>query len=340
MNSGKAERIPLNTLAIGFGVAGLAECWSVLVERAHGIADLAQIGWIVAALTWLGLLIAHGVRGFRTGLPLVDQLRHPAQGPLAALVPATGMLLGADLFHLVPVAGRVLVLVAVLVAVLFAAWLVGIWFEGSLELEAVHGGYLLPTVATGLIGALTAAEVGVPAVAWAMFGIGGFFGAVMTTLLILRLTIRPSLPDPLAPTIAVLLAPPAVAGSAWSALTGGRVDPIAEILAGLTVLSVLIQLGLLPRYRRLTFSLGFWSFTFPLAAVVVDATLWLSRVHLAGWQPVAGLLVLLLTAFDVWLAVRSLALLRGSRTAAAERALEVADDIDAERVATSAAGQR
>ena len=47
--------------------------------------------------------------------------------------------------------------------------------------------------------------------AWACFGVGVFFWGVMTGLLLIRLSFRPALPDPLVPTMAILVAPPAVA---------------------------------------------------------------------------------------------------------------------------------
>ena len=48
------------------------------------------------------------MRGVRSGLPLSAQLRHPAQGPIAALVPITGMLIAGDLLTLLRPAGLVL----------------------------------------------------------------------------------------------------------------------------------------------------------------------------------------------------------------------------------------
>lgn len=67
--------------------------------------------------------------------------------------------------------------------------------------------------------------------------------------------------------LAIEVAPPAVAGDAYFGLTGGRIDTLAYLLAGYTVLMVLVQLRLLPLYLRLPFTPVFWSFTFSYAAV-------------------------------------------------------------------------
>ena len=100
------ERIPLNTLAIAFGLAGLAEVWTAGADVLGLPSAIGWTLWAVAAIAWLWLLIAHLARGARTHLPLGDQLRHPVQGPIASLVPVVALLLGSALHHLQPVAGR------------------------------------------------------------------------------------------------------------------------------------------------------------------------------------------------------------------------------------------
>jgi tellurite resistance protein len=230
----------------------------------------------------------------------------------------------------VQVVGVVLFIAVVVVAAVFAAWLVAAWLQGGLSLESVHGGYLLPTVAAGFVSADVAGDAGLPALGDALFGVGVFFWIVMTVLLVLRLAFRPSLPDPLVPTMAILVAPPAVAGLAWFSLRGGALDLTAVQIAGVGVFLVLVQLALIPKYRRLKFSLGFWSFTFPIAAVVADSFVWLRLMAPAGWQVLIVVLLTALTAFVATIAVRSLIdLVDGSRRRTDERALSAADDADA-----------
>jgi len=289
------ERIPLNTLAIPFGLAGLAEGWGAATPALSLSPVVSHVLWGVTGLALAWLLVAHVSRGVHSGKPLGGQLRHPAQGPIAALVPITAMLIASDLATVSLVAGRVLLLLSVTAAAVFAGWLIGSWLEGRLALESVHGGYLLPTVAAGLVGADAAAKMGYVALGWALFGVGASFSVVMITILIVRLAFRPPLPDPLLPTMAILVAPPAVAGLAWFSLVGDEGDPVSLALAGLCVLMVLVQFAFIPRYRRLGFSPGFWSFTFPAAAVATDAIVWLGITRPLGWVFLTGVVVAALT---------------------------------------------
>jgi tellurite resistance protein len=242
---------------------------------------------------------------------LSGQLHHPAQGSLIALAPVTLMLLAGDVFGFLPTCGRIMFVVAVVASTLFAAWRLANWFEGHLDFEAMHPGYLLPTVAPGLVGGDVAYVVGFHHLAWGLFGVGACFTIIMTAILVLRLAVHAPLPAPLLPTTAILLAPPPVAGLAWFAFNGGRIDAFAEAVAGVGVLLLLVQVAMLPRYRRLSFSLGFWSFTFPFAAAVAWTIEWLEIAGTAGRQLITGVLATAMTRFIGAIAVESLRLTAG-----------------------------
>jgi hypothetical protein len=104
---------------------------------------------------------------------------------------------------------------------------------------------------------------------------------VLAAIISLRLCVVSSLP-PLLSTIAIELAPPVVAGSSWFAINGGKVDTAQAILAGLSLLMLLVQLRLIPLYRRAPFGRGFWAFSFPFAAAVTYGVRWLAAEHVRG----------------------------------------------------------
>ena len=323
-----AQRIPLNTLAIAFGLAGLATVWTT-AARLLGVSEVVgQVLWAGVVIAWVWLIVAHLRRGARSAENLAQQLRHPAQGPIAALVPVVGMLVGADLYQYAPVVGEILVVLSIVAAACFAAWILAFWHTGNLTPEAFHGGYLLPTVAASLIAATTSFRVGLPAVAIGCFAVGVFFWIVISTVLLARLAFFAPLPDALTPTCAILLAPPAVAGIAWFTINGEHVDLVATALLGLLILMALQQVALIPRYLKLAFSLGFWSFTFPLAAAGGYGAEWLSIAGFEGWQIIAWLLVALVTVVIGLVGIRSLVLVTSVRRGAqrAESVLRRADN--------------
>jgi tellurite resistance protein len=308
----RPTRIPLNTLTIAFGTAGLADLWST----AGGVLGIPTgVGvafWVATAVVWVWLIVAHLVRGARSAESLRSQLRHPVQGPLAAIIPIVGMLLGDELYQFDQVAGRVLYFVSLVGTVVFAAWILSFWMRGGLTIDAIHGGYFLPTVAAGLVAATAAADTGMTDLAIALFAGGVFFWVIMFIAIFARIALRPALPGPLRPTLVIFLAPPAVAGGAWFSIDPHTVDPTALGLAGLTVVMFLVLLVVAPMFRKLPFTLGFWSFTFPLAATARLGVDWLAITRPAGWQVGVVLIVAAMTAIVVAIAIASLRLfLRG-----------------------------
>ncbi|WP_204071626.1 hypothetical protein [Planotetraspora phitsanulokensis] len=304
----------MNTFAIAFGFAGLAATWS-LADGVLGAPAAVAVGlWALTAIAWVWLIVTHAVAGRRSGRRLVDQLRNPAQGPIAALVPIVGMLVGGEVYDYVPALGSWLVVAFIVVAALFAGWLLAQWSQGLFHIEDVHGGYFLPTVAAAFIAANSAAKVGLHGFALGAFAVGVFFWIVVSALILVRVAVKGPLPAPLAPTLAIYVAPPAVGGLAWFSLNGGREDLVAYCLAGLTVVLTLMQVGLIPAYRRLTFSTGFWSFTFPYAAVARQTVDWLTMTHPVLWRLWAWLVVAAITAFIAAIAIRWLVSTRTSST--------------------------
>ena len=327
-SAASTPRIPLNTLAIGFGIVGLASLWATAAPALGIPAAVPVVLWFAAAVAWLWLIVAHAVRGSRSADSLLAQLKHPAQGPIAAIVPVVGMLLGGAHHTVWPAGGLALAAVSFFAAVAFGGWILGFWHTGHLNPEAVHGAYLLPTVATPLVASTVAARLGFPGLAMAAFAVGIFFWVVLVTVLLSRLAFFPPLPDPLTPTLAILLAPPAVAGTAWFAMNGLRHDAVSTALLGLLAVMVVLQVFLVPVYRRLAFSLGFWSFTFPVTVAASYAIDWLIIAAFPGWQAIAAITAALATLLVAAIAVRSIVLVgtvrRGARRA--ERSLQIADD--------------
>jgi tellurite resistance protein len=306
MTKPPTTRIALGTFAIPLGLTGLAELWSDAGAALHLPVALTEPFWIVAAIALVWTIVAHTVRGARSEATFASQLKHPAQGPVAAMLPIIGMLLGINLHGYWSVGGTVLILVSMAAATLFAGWLVAFLLRGELSLDPVHGGYFLATVAASFVAGGAASVIGADALAIGAFAVGAFFWVVMFALVAGRLAFRPALPGPLVPTMAVLMAPPAVAGLSWFAYNHGGIDPVEQGLIGLAVFSVLVQVFFLPRYLRLAFSLGFWSFTFPTAFVGAYIIVWISKSPFDGWQVLAYAILVLATALVLAIAVFSI----------------------------------
>ncbi|MGD8168118.1 transporter [Herbiconiux sp. P16] len=330
-------RIPLNTFAIAFGIAGLATLWSTVTVDLGGPVSVPVVLWAAAGVAWVWLIIAHLRRGARSDETLMSQLRHPAQGPIAAVVPVLGMLLGSELYLVWPLGGAVLTVVSLVVAAAFAGWILAYWHRGKINQEAFHGAYLFPTVAAAFIASIATSRLDLPGIAFGAFGVGMFFWIVIGTVLLSRLAFFPPLPDALTPTLAITIAPPAIGGTAWFAMNGVHADAVSTAFLGVLIVTLLFQLFMIGTYLRLPFSLGHWSFTFPVASAASYGIQWMRLTAFPGWQFVALAAAAVSTALTLTIAVRSLLLVtrvrRGIRRA--EQTLRRADDAVARRMPLS-----
>jgi tellurite resistance protein len=73
---------------------------------------------------------------------------------------------------------------------------------------------------------------------------------------------------------------------------------------------VLVQLRLATAYRRLSFSVGFWAFTFSYAAAATFALRWIAATRPPGATVMSVTVLVLITGFVAAIAIRSVAALR------------------------------
>jgi tellurite resistance protein len=290
-------KIPLNLLSIPFGLAGLAEIWVTLANYHQVPASAGEALVALAAFVWLIVIGAYIRYALSVRGALFADLVDPIAGPFASLALITPMLLAAlGLYPHAARAGTVLVDFFLVLTVVVGGWFTGQWIYGRLELDQLHPGYFLPTVAGGLIASFGAAQVGQHRLGEAMFGLGFICWLVLGSILLGRLLVRPSLPGALTPTLAIEVAPAAVASLAYFALNGDRIDFTVAAIGGYGLLMVLAQLRLLRAYLRLQFMPSLWAFTFSWAAVATASLIWLNDGHPPGYRIYSYLLVSGLTA--------------------------------------------
>lgn len=305
--------IPLDFFGIPFGLLGLGDCW--LVAATFGLAPVEIGRGLVAcaAAVWVVVGAAHllGMRANR--ISLASELADPSAGPFASLAVITPMLAAAAaLYPLSHAAGTAVVDVLIVATVVLAGWFTGQWVDRPLQLAKVHPGYFLPGVAGGFVASASAALVGQRGLAEVLFGLGLVSWLVLESITLRRLALWPPLPAALTPTIAIEVAPPAVATSAVFVIDGGWVDVVVRLLAGYGLLMVVAQLRLLPVYRQLSFTPSFWAFTFPWAAVASAGLFWIGVTHPSGWHAESYAALAAISAFIAMVTIRTVvALQRG-----------------------------
>jgi tellurite resistance protein len=272
-------RVPPNRFGIPLGLAGLATAWHAAGAKLGTPSAIPDAIDILAAVVLLILGWLYAVQGPRR---VRADIRDAVQAPFIAVPAITAMMLAAALASVSFAAGRALVVVFLAVTVILGGWLTGQWIAGGPGQASVHPGHYLPTVAGGLVGAITLSQVHLHALAEASFGLGILSWVLLGSVVLNRLITAKGLPVALQPVTAIELAPPALAGVAWFALASRGTNIVAYALGGYLVLMALVQVRLIPVYLKLRFAPGFWAFTFSYAIAVTCALEWIIRTNPPG----------------------------------------------------------
>jgi tellurite resistance protein len=295
-------RIPPGFFGMALGLSGLAALWTFAATTLGAPTAVGDAIGVVAGALWIGLVVAYVRQGPRR---ILADARDAATSPFLAAPVMTAYVLGYVLDAHDPAAARAFVIVFLVLGLLVSGLLTGQWFTGGMDEKTFGPAFFLPGIGIGFVGADGAATVGLHSIAQLFFGIGVTSMVLITSIVLNRLLFRPRLAPAQVPTMAIELAPAAVAGNAYFLIHPGRPDLVLLALSGYAALMIVAQLRLLPLYRTLSFTPGFWAFTFPPANMALFGMRWLDLEHPPGATVYAWLLVAAVTALIGAIAART-----------------------------------
>lgn len=266
------------------GWCGLALAWH-RAEDGFGPAarTLSEACGAIAALIFTAVVAAMALRSVRNPGALPEDLAHPVRQGFAAAFPVSIILL-ATVGVALEWPGRVTEVawaIGLVGQLTVTTWMISRWVAGKLRWASIT-----PVIYIPIVGNILVPLAGVPlhheAVSWAFFGIGAFFWPVVTAVLLARQVQQP-LPDRLAPSWFITVAPPSVAGI--SALVLGAPMPVAFAALGVAGLMLLVVATRVPAILKTPFGMPSWAASFPLAAfsaLLMRATAEAPGLHLPG----------------------------------------------------------
>jgi tellurite resistance protein len=284
-----AARIPCSFFSIVLGLGALGAAWRA-AARAYRVSPWLADALLAASVAlFLGLLAAQVAKAVTAPGRLRAELRDPVEGSLAALAPASLLLLSAGLGVHFAALARVVFWVGAAAQLALALYAVGRWLTARMDADLVTPALYLPPAAGSLLAAVAAGAVGQREVGWLFFGAGVVSWLVLGAVLLGRHLSAGELAAPHRPLLALELAPPALALLAWQGLAGAAPDPTASGLLGVGLFQALLLLRLAGRLRDVPFAPSYWTLAFPLA-LLSAATLRMAGATPSS--PVAGALAL------------------------------------------------
>ena len=268
--------IPAPLFGAALGLTGLSLAW----QRAEGMGFLSANGvsgvlLILAGMVSLLIFSGYGLKLARMPNAVRADMLNPARVTSLGAAPMTLMLLPAGMLpYLSPQTGGLglVWLVGALAHLGLATWLVARWMRVRPKLSDVTPAWFVPLVGMA-VAASAGGDLGYGALATGITLAGAIAWIALLPFVMWRLVAGPALPDALVPTVFVLVAPPALVALGLGSLADPTSDTAMLAAAFFYVSCVFLVPVTAVIARRvmditaLGFTHGWWSATFPLAAL-------------------------------------------------------------------------
>lgn len=303
--------LPVSLFATVMGLGGFTLALT-LGERTLGLPHVASVAVFMLALaTFAVVLAAYATKLVRYPNAVLGEWRHPMRLAFFPAISIGLLLLAAGAVEHLPAIALALwvagfALQSALTLAVIATWI----GQRSFQLSQVGPAWFIPAVGNVVV-PIAGVPLGFADLSWISFSAGLIFWLLLLALVFQRLVIAEPLPPRLQPTLAILIAPPAVAF-----LSLIRLDPDAEgfarMLGGMAFVFAAIVATQLLRMLKAPFSVAWWAMSFPLAALTLTAMRYGALIGQPWLVSVGHALLALLAVLIAVLVVRTLGLvLRG-----------------------------
>lgn len=302
---------PISFFAVVMGLAGLCIAWET-TQTTFGLPfriDAALIPF--TALVFAILLTLYLMKVIRHPREVIQELNHPVKLNFFPAVSISLILLSVTLLKPLPSLSYGLWIFGTCLHLAFTLYVMNVWiYHDKFEIHHINPAWFIPVVGNVLV-PIAGTSHGHFEISWFFFSIGIIFWLVLFTIIINRVLFHHPLPDKVMPTFFILIAPPAVGFISYMKLSGGM-DNFAHILYYSGLFLTLLLLTQAPRFTRLQFSLSWWAYSFPLAAITIATLLMYQSSSYLGFAIIGWALLTLLTLVVTYLLYRTLKAVGGN----------------------------
>lgn len=328
---------PLHQQPAWFGAVMGTGAIAVLLNIQSQSLDLPTLQWIAVGMLWLGTVLAVVLwpRYFRRLLQrheLREEIADPSHGAMLATLPAGILVLAVGWGSVGPATlpeelamwvAAVLVAIGTVMAMGYSAYWATSINAREVGLERIHGGWMIPVVMPLLVPVALVpimhywpdSTESLLLVGFAFLGIGSLLFLGIFSMFVIRLATQSPLPNPMAPSLWIPLAPAGVFGVAIIRLTQAaqRIELVGSefLWIAIALASMGIGFGIwwavfslvdLRRIRAgggIPFHMGWWGYVFPIAAMALAISI---VAEIMEFSPIIGVVVTAI-ASAVWLMV-------------------------------------
>ncbi len=304
------------------GLAGLLICWQIYVQRTdldkllpQGILDplVLILSYLVVFIFCLSCFL-YILKYLFFNKIVRDEIHHPVKKNFMACFTITlGLICGAILPKTAQIT-HILFLISTLLHLYLMILMLRQWIVKEHNLLLITPVIFIPIVGSIALSPV-ATKLGYMPLAWFFLATGILMWLLLFCLVFWRLVTQPPLPTPFLPSMAVIVAPPALTFLAFTAFTNPSLSiAIAPALFHFLFFIILISLFfpavMLPEIITSPFSMSWWALSFPLAAFCSATQKYSLILNNPSFSVFSEYLFYTITGLIIWLAVRSLFLIK------------------------------
>jgi tellurite resistance protein len=302
------EFMPVSLFGAVMGLTALCFAWRLADEAWHVGSVIGEVIGYTAILVFIILFIAYTVKWFHYPETVKNEFNNPGSMSFFATITISILLIPGILLPYSRILADAIWFVGVAITLFFAWFVLRKWMHKQQPLENAVPAWVLPI--TGTLNVPIVGDAlhfrGAHEICLMFFGFGIIFIMVMMSILFSRFFFAAPLPDPLKPSLMILVAPFALAFSGYQGLIEGQ-DITASAFFYFSLAMLLLfgsAVWLLP--RCCPFKVSWWSVSFPLGSVTVACFRYSKRHPDVAHSTLAGLMITLTSLVIGYLLIQTL----------------------------------
>jgi len=259
---------PVSFFAMIMGLAGYTLIWMQTEELNLYPVVLSDYFALLTIALFIVLAVIYATKVVLHLDKVKGELHHPVMLSFFPTVSISLILIGTMLTTWLPEIAFVIWTLGAVSQLILTLYILSRWIHHDyFEIHHISPAWFIPVVGNILV-PLAGVQHAPIEVNWFFFSIGLLFWLVLFTIIMYRMIFHHPMPAALLPTLFIIIAPPAVGFSAYLNLSP-VLDNFAQILyySALFLTLLLLSQGL--RFLKLPFSLSWWAYSFPLAAMTI-----------------------------------------------------------------------
>ncbi len=303
----RLAHFPVTFFAVVMGLAGVSLAWSRSAAVLGVPEAVGQTLFWVALVVYAAVLVAYVSKAVWYPEAVRAEFAHPVRLAFVPTITISLLLLAAAAHGTASGLAGPLWWIGAIGQLVLTLYVLSAWIGRPVfGLQHVTPAWFIPVV--GMVAVpLAGVEHASVEISWFFFSAGVVFWFALLPMVLTRLFVHDQpVPPRLVPTLAVLIAPPAVAMLAYLRLVpDGFAGSVPRFLYYTALFFGLLFAAQADRLRRLPFFLSWWAYSFPLAALSASTTVMAGAIGGTFFTAAAWVLLVAVSTLVLVLAART-----------------------------------